>query len=139
MLIGNLKENDSESIDDLVEKLFTDTLKVHCKPSQVLRIGKRVKGTNRLVLVKMNSFKERLMLLKAAKNLRGSNIFIMEDLSKSDRNRRKVLVEKLKRARSEGKKAFIRFTDGKLIVDGKIIDFTMDDEDHGVSPFPSQQ
>ena len=107
---------------EVVNKLFNDTLKVHCKPSQVLRIGKRVRSTNRLVLVKMNSFKERLTILRAAKNLRGSNIFIMEDLSKSHRNRRKVLVEKLKQARSAGKKAFIRFTDGKLLVDGKVIE-----------------
>ena len=54
--------------------------------------------------------KGRLMILRAA----------VEDLSKSDRNRRKVLVEQLKQARSEGKKAFIRFTDGKSIVDGKV-------------------
>ena len=34
----------------------------------------------------------------------------------------KVLVDKMMKARTEGKKAFIRYTDGKLIVDGKPID-----------------
>ena len=35
---------------------------------------------------------------------------------------RKVLVDKMMKARAEGKKASIRYTDGKLIVDGKPID-----------------
>ena len=46
-----------------------------------------------------------MAIAKAAKNLRGSAVFIMEDLSKSERNSRKVLVEKLKIARSYGRKA----------------------------------
>ena len=86
---------------------ITETLQVNCKPvhCQVLRIGKHGKYKNRLVLVKMKSFRERVAMAKAAKNLRGSAVFIMEDLSKSERNSRKVLVEKLKIARSYGRKA----------------------------------
>ena len=44
----------------------------------------------------------------------------MEDLSKRDREKRAMLVTAMKRARNEGKRAFIRFSDGELIVDGKI-------------------
>ena len=125
VLIGNLRERDSETADEVaevVEELLTGTLEVNCKPVQVMRIGKHVNGKNRLVLVKMKSFRDRGTILRAAKRLRGSPIFIMEDLSKSERSRRKVLVEKLKIARSEGKKAFIRYTDGKLIVNGEAVD-----------------
>ena len=70
----------------------------------------------------MATFQERVAILKAAKLLRGSGIFIKEDLSKSERSYRKVLVDKMMKARAEGKKAFIRYTDGKLIIDGKPID-----------------
>ena len=125
IIIRSFQEPDAESVSDLsvsVQKLLKETLKVHYTPTQSLRIGKKEKGKNRLVLVKMATFQERVAILKAAKLLRGSGIFIKEDLSKSERSYRKVLVDKMMKARAEGKKAFIRYTDGKLIVDGKPID-----------------
>ena len=125
IIIGNFQEPDAESVSDLsvsVQKLLKETLKVHYTPTQLLRIGKKEKGKNRLVLVKMAIFQERVAILKAAKILRSSGIFIKEDLSKSEQSYWKVLVDKMMKARAEGKKAFIRYTDGKLIVDGKPID-----------------
>ena len=50
--------------------------------------------------------------------MRGSDIYLMEDLSKADREARQKLVKAMKKARSEGKRAYIRFSDGKLIIDG---------------------
>lgn len=142
VLIGNLTEPVTESVSDLsgaVQKLLTDTLKVHCIPMQSLRIGKKEKGKNRLLLLKMAGFEEKLAILKAAKNLRGSGIFIKEDLSKSERSQRKVLVEKMMKARAEGKKAFIRFTDGKLIIEGKPSDFLLTSNSRNSSSYSNTQ
>ena len=59
--------------------------------------------------------------MEKARSLRGSGIFLFQDLSKKEREKRKVLVTAMKKARSEGKRAFIRFSDGELIVNGKCI------------------
>ena len=125
MLLGNLHENGGEGADEVVEKVmqvFTEKLKIRHTPTHAMRIGKKEVERNRLVLVRMNSFKEKIEVLKAAKHLKGSDMFLMEDLSKSERDYRKTLVKAMKKARSEGKKAFIRFTDGKLIVNGKAVE-----------------
>ena len=47
-------------------------------------------------------------------------MFVMEDLSKQEREERRSLVNVMKKARSEGKRAFIRYSDGKLIINGKV-------------------
>ena len=52
--------------------------------------------------------------------LSGSGIFLAEDLSREDRKKRKVQVREMKKARNEGKKAYIRYIDGELIIDGKV-------------------
>ena len=125
VLLGNLHENGGEGADEVVEKVmqvFTEKLKIRHTPTHAMRIGKKGVERNRLVLVRMNSFKEKIEVLKAAKHLKGSDMFLMEDLSKSERDYRKTLVKAMKKARSEGKKAFIRFTDGKLIVNGKAVE-----------------
>ena len=67
----------------------------------------------------MRNSEEKLTLLKKGKLLSGTGIFLADDLSKEERKRRKVLVSEMKKARSEGKRAFIRFSDGELIVNGK--------------------
>ena len=61
-------------------------------------------------------------MLKNAKLLRGTRMFVAEDLSKEDREKRKMLVKEIKKAKQMGKIAFIRYSDGKLVVDGKIQD-----------------
>ena len=49
-------------------------------------------------------------------------MFVEEDLSKEDREKRKTLVKEMKKAKYMGKRAFIRYSDGKVVVDGKIQD-----------------
>ena len=110
VLMGNLQESSGEREDELVEKVvqvFTKKLNVPHTPIQAMQIGKKVVGKNCLVLIKMVSLKEKVQVLKAAKLLKGSDMYIMEDLSKSERENQKVLVNAMKKARSEGKKAYI--------------------------------
>ena len=94
-------------------------------PVQAVRIGKKVVGRIRLVLVTMNTFREKLHVLKAAKLLKGSSIYLMEDLSKHERENQKLLVTAMKKARSKWKKVFIRFADGKLIVNGTAVNLPL--------------
>ena len=59
------------------------------------------------MLIKLKSLKDKLEVLKSVKQLQQTDIFIMEDLSKDDREQRKKLVAAMKKARREGKRAFI--------------------------------
>ena len=94
-------------------------MKIECAPLSAQRIGKKLHNKSRLILVKLDSAKEKINVLRAAKALKGSPIFIMEDLSREERKYRQKLVNEMKRERRGGNKAFIRFRDNKLIVNGE--------------------
>ena len=67
-------------------------MKIHTTPQYVTRIGKATAGRNRLILIKMNSFEEKLQLLKRARSLSGTGLFLMEDMSKKEKEKRGILV-----------------------------------------------
>ena len=69
LLLGNLEESESESsaiTTQKVKDVFDNNMKIHTTPQYVTRIGKATAGRNRLILIKMNSFEEKLQLLKSA-------------------------------------------------------------------------
>lgn len=66
----------------------------------------------------MESPNEKIAILKAARALKGSATFIKEDLSKTERDQRRKMVIVMKQERKKGNTAFIRYNDGKLIVNG---------------------
>ena len=119
VLLGNVEERRSESAVETVMRIFKDKLNIDLSPVNAMRLGKFKVGQKRLLLVKMRNFDEKLTLLKKGKLLSGSGLFLAEDMSKEERKIRKIQVSEMKKARCEGKKAFIRFLDGELIVDGK--------------------
>ena len=72
VLLGNLEESSDEQMDELAEKIvqvLQNKLSTPHMPVQAVRIGKKVVGKNRLVLVRMNTFREKPQVLKAAKLL----------------------------------------------------------------------
>ena len=114
-----MEESETESPNNTMEKvstIFQEQLKVDSRPKLVRRIGKAEVGKRWLTLIKMESYAEKIEVMKSARFLRGSALFIMDDLSKKERDIRRVLVSEMKKARREGKKAFIRYSDGKLII-----------------------
>ena len=127
VLLGNLREGENEQEDELNEKIlevFSTQLKIKLQPMQTVRVCKKSSDKDCLVFIKMKSFKDKLDVLRAAKLLKTSGMFIMKDLSKSDREHRKVLVKAMKKSRSEGKRGFIRFSDDKLVINGAVVDCT---------------
>jgi hypothetical protein len=112
-----VEENESESVLETREKVGTilkEKLQIDQVPLYVTRLGKPTPSKRRLVIVKMKCFEDKLNVLKQAKRLSGSGMFVMEDLSKQEREERRSLINVMKKARSEGKRAFIRYSDGKL-------------------------
>ena len=76
----------------------------------VKRIGK--KGRNRLILVSIFCLDDKLAVLKKRTKLKGSNIYINDDLPPQQRERRKKLIIMCCNARSDGKKAFVNLITG---------------------------
>ena len=122
-----------EGDQDKVNAIFQRQFKVEFEAVQVRRIGMRNEAKPRLLLVKLKSIDDKIKLLRLVKALRGSDIYLMEDLSKADREARQKLVKAMKKARSEGKRAYIRFSDGKLIVDGIVFEATSNPNPEHVS------
>ena len=102
-------------------------MNVNLTPLHAGRLGKPKDSQKRLILVKMKSFEEKLHLLKKARLLNGSGIYLMGDMSIDERKKRRILVNRMKKARSEGKRAYyIRYTDGELIINGAM--YSMNEE-----------
>lgn len=123
VLLGNIPEVVSETfaaVEGKVEDVFRDHLNIACSPNRVRRLGKKQEGKNRLILVKLQTKEDKVKVLRAARALKDTGIFLMEDLSKAERERRRRLVAEMKIARREGKKAYIRYSDGELIINGQL-------------------
>ena len=133
LLLGNLEESESESsaiTTQKVKDVFDKNMKIHTTPQYVTRIGKATAGRNRLILIKMNSFEEKLKLLKRARSLSGTGLFLMEDMSKKEKEKRRILVIAMKKKRRKGNRAYIRHSDGKLIVNGLVFSTQENSPEH---------
>ena len=101
LIFGNLEEkgDDVDKIRDLVAN------KMECPDIQideVTRIGRKVDGKNRLLLIRLNSLYDKLQILKKGKTLKGTNIFVSEDLTREERAVRSSLLKEVKLKREKG-------------------------------------
>ena len=122
IIIGNLEESGNPTEDrEKVIEILQGKLNAEFSPLDMRRVGKKTEGKARIILVKFKTEQEKIQLLKKASALRGSKLYLAEDLSIDERKERRIQVEEMKRARKEGKRAYIRFSDGKLVINGKVI------------------
>lgn len=84
------------------------------------RVGRREEDRGRPIVARFSRFADRDLIMRNVARLRGTQIFINEDLCPASQNVRKALLPQLKKARSEGKIAYFRHT--KLIVKDKSSD-----------------
>ena len=68
----------------------------------------------RSVVVKFNKYKDREVVLRNAKKLKGTSVFVNEDVSERVLSRRKEQMSQLKDARGQGKIAY--FVLDKLVI-----------------------
>lgn len=80
-------------------------------------------GRPRPVIVRFHRTKDRDMVIRNARKLKGTRIFINEDYPEAVRQRRKELLPKMKEARERGDIAFLRY-DKLIIRQGEKKDFT---------------
>lgn len=126
VVIDGIPETEMENSSDSEEKVLTLIKdKLHLDPNgmgidSVMRVGKVNKtddgilGRPRPILVKFHRIRDRDTVLRNAKKLKGTRIFINEDYPEAVRQKRKELLPKMREARQRGDIAFLRYD--KLII-----------------------
>ncbi|XP_065681445.1 uncharacterized protein LOC136095126 [Hydra vulgaris] len=118
--IYGLRENERETWQNTEQKLqtiFNEQLQLkNIVIERAHRIGKVYNNmdTPRTVILKLLNYKDKELILKNAKKLKGKGIFINEDFSEETNKIRRNLIEKMKIARNSGKYAVLAYD--KLIV-----------------------
>ena len=96
-----------------IKKLFSEHLKIdpkHIEIERGHRIGKHdPTGRPRSILIELLRHKDKQEILKRAKTLKGTNIFINEDFSDKVRMKRKELLSQLREERKKGNIAFLKY------------------------------
>ena len=122
-----LPENDQENWEQsenkvrklLKEKLgFEDSLQIE----RAHRIGKPQFGKVRPIVAKFLRFSDRSVILRNSNKLKGSNIYINEDLCENSLEIRRGKLPELKLARSQGKIAY--FVHTKLVIKDRLVTTT---------------
>ena len=101
IIISGLPESKDEDTKQAVNHLFTDTLKVTSNIVSARRLPDprtTSKNTNRprLVHVRLGSIDDKLRVVRARSQLKGTTIFLNEDLTKPEQEQKKRLLPKLK-------------------------------------------
>lgn len=124
LVIKGIPDNESEHFEQTTEKVakICETLGVDFKPENDLdearRLGRPATDKQRPVLLKLTTMNKKMEILAKTRALKGTNIWIDEDFPKDIQEERKLLIPKLKEARSKGHKAQLKYN--KLIINGKI-------------------
>lgn len=85
-----------------------------------IRLGKYREDGTRPILVKLSKYNKKIEILKQAKNLKNSEIWINEDFTKEVQEERRKLVPIMKEARRKGQKAILKYD--KLIINNELYD-----------------
>jgi len=103
---------------DEVEIFLDQKLKIQVKIDQAWRIRPAKPGYNRPIRIQMTNMRDRNDVIKQKKNLRGSNIYMDQDLTASELKNSKALQKYRGEVSQQGKQAF--FKRGQLQVEGKL-------------------
>ena len=123
LLFHGLARTSGENCEKVVSDLLTDKLGLS-DPVEFDRVHRVSDKKDSPIIARCTFFKDKNMILKAKKKLRGSDIFIGEDFSLRVRSVRKALSPHLKEARKSGKNAVMIFD--HLLIDGRRFDLTSD-------------
>ena len=117
--IDGIKEEQGETWEHVAEKvkaLVKNKIGIQGEIpiERAHRVGKPSGDRPRSIVARFLSFTDKNNILRNAKKLKGSNLYINEDLCETSRNKRKEQLPQLKQARSEGKIAY--FVHTRLVI-----------------------
>ena len=143
LVIHNLPEETEGSPKDKAEKdeqkfkeMIRESMKMNVHPSKSFRVGKKIEGKDRLLIITVESVDVKQDILRSATELRNTeewrNVFITPDMTRQEREEGKRLRDELKRRRDAGQT-------GLVIRRGKIIKkadhpWNQDHNNHNVVP-----
>ena len=109
LIIFGLKEEEDEDTLALVQTELHNRLQIEtvCL-TEATRLGKLTENKGRLIRIKVSSTDHKYNILSKSSRLKGTGIFINEDLIPEDQAELRKEVQKVKEARKEGKWAIIR-------------------------------
>ncbi|XP_052225400.1 uncharacterized protein LOC127840939 [Dreissena polymorpha] len=127
LIFSGINESSSEKPDDterllcsfIVENLQIPQDDAKCiNLERVHRIGVRQSGNQppRPIVAKFSLFKDRESVRKSSWNLKGTNYYVSEQFPKDVADRRRSLMPAFRKARADGKKAWLSYD--KLYIDG---------------------
>ena len=106
--IDAINEEPNES---WVQDLFKETLGIEetIEIDRAHRTGTRRDGKQKTLVLKLSSYKDKNIILKNGKKLKGTGIYIYEDYSRETMELRKKLWEVVKRHRQNGKFSYLQY------------------------------
>ena len=121
---GENWEQTAKKVEVIVrEKLgITDTIQIE----RAHRVGKHNSERPRLVVAKFLRFNDRENILRSSGKLKGTNIYINEDLCETSQAKRRSQLPQLKQARSQGKIAY--FVHTRLVIKDRVAPHQINNE-----------
>ena len=106
------KEENNEKLQSKVENIFSEKLDIALNIDDLHRLGQRQEHSTRTrpVVVRLKTLSQRHQCLRSAFKLKGTNIFVNEDVSKATMDIRKTKFPELKAKRDQGLIAYFSGT-----------------------------
>ncbi|KAK3107646.1 hypothetical protein FSP39_019153 [Pinctada imbricata] len=108
LMFYNIPEEHDENCSELIGTFMERNLKIPgakdgVKIERAHRIGKRRRGGHRPIVAKFHSFQDREKVRSASKQLEGTDYGIGQQFPKAVQERRRILIDVMKRERARGK------------------------------------
>lgn len=122
IIFFGVDESDNENVEETLVEICQNTMKIQNfsinNIGSARRLGKYINNKTRPILVELSTKKMKIEILQKARLLKDSNIFVEEEYPQEVLAERRKLLPRLKQARKEGCKAFLKYN--KLIINEKI-------------------
>lgn len=120
IVIKGLKETENEEkTGEIVEEMLKKDLNLSdIRIRKVERIGAKISGRTRPIIIALENKEDKLTILKCKKKLKGTTIYLDDDLTREERERKKKLLRIVWEERKKNKNAYLR--GDRIVVEGEM-------------------
>lgn len=119
IVIKGMEENESgEKTGEIVEEMLKKDLNLSgIRIGKTERIGAKVRGRIRPILVELERMDDKINVMKSKKKLKGTRIYLDDDMTREERERKKKLLKMMWVERNRNKNAYVR--GDRVVVEGE--------------------